>query len=150
MGIGYTFKPLSDLLLYAGYAKESHAAQKALEYSVCVAPRHQWALGATGEYGCQCQLSCKNCGILDPDVCVCKCRGDSYHGFNGITCEEEYGMCQPGANSDNPGHDENKCRDDNTCNTWYSSETCTASQMCCLGSTGGSCCPFGNTCDCSW
>merc|ERR1711972_598094 len=66
-----------------------------------------------------------------------------------MSCEQEYGMCQPGANSQNPGNDELKCRDDNTCNTWFSSETCSASQMCCLGSTGGACCPFGNSCDCS-
>eukprot|EP00927_Polykrikos_kofoidii_P020397 TRINITY_DN19662_c0_g1_i1.p1 TRINITY_DN19662_c0_g1~~TRINITY_DN19662_c0_g1_i1.p1 ORF type:complete len:475 (+),score=75.25 TRINITY_DN19662_c0_g1_i1:216-1427(+) len=145
--IRYTLKPIADVIRFMGNPAAASALEKAVEYHACSAPRYSWTSDGNGQFGCQCVLSCENGAALDADSCTCKCRGDAAHGWDGQTCHDTYGTCQPGRGSGNPGS-VGQCSIDNTCSSWTDHNYCQATDMCCLTDFGGTCCPFGSSCSC--
>lgn len=122
-----------------------HVLQKAVEYYGC-SPPMAWMLdSASAEFSCQCNIQCLNGGVKNPDSCTCSCRGDRAHGWQGETCSETYGNCQPG-----PGSNDNACPGDtNVCASHSESPTCLNTDVCCNRDTHAACCPFGSGCHCT-
>merc|ERR1712137_395355 len=144
--ISFTFMPWHKLLMYMDMWKESKILKKALEYHSCSGNR-KWIKGANGQHSCQCAVTCKNGGKLIKDTCTCECKGDLFHGFKGVECEEDFGSCQAGPNTGNKNA-ASKCTLDNVCASGLWNARCKNTEVCCLTDFKGQCCPFGSSCDC--
>jgi len=146
--IGFSFLPISEFItnMDHDHYDTAHTLAKAVEYSNCLIgqrpPVQEW-INET----CRCVRQCENGGTLNPATCTCSCPGNAKHGFTGPTCAEEYGRCQPGVGTGNPGS-ARRCPVKNECSSWYSTHKCKASDVCCATSFGTKCCPYGSSCQC--
>jgi hypothetical protein len=122
-----------------------HVLQKAVEYDGCSPPMAWMLNSASAEFSCQCNITCLNGGVKDPDSCTCSCRGDRAHGWKGETCSDTYGTCQPG-----PGSNDKACPGDTDyCNSRRESPKCLDTDVCCNRDEHAACCPFGSSCHCT-
>lgn len=147
--IRYSFMPIATFLTNVDFEfrEAADTLTKAIEFSECHLdgnpPLQQW----TEEGTCECARNCQNGGTMDTSTCLCTCLGDENHGWQGPTCEETYGTCQPGRGTWN---DEaaGRCSINNVCASWWSGSTCRPTDVCCASRTGTKCCDFGSTCHC--
>jgi len=102
--IGTVFEPLNEFIsnLNPEYYQHAKTIKKAIEFRNCrLGDAERWEAGGNdGEFGCKCQLMCRNGGTVDSDTCACKCPGNAKHGWRGLDCNEHYDKCQPGAEAD--------------------------------------------------
>jgi hypothetical protein len=140
-------KEMADVFNHMGYSDYSHAMRKATEFHTCKTPQFKWAASEEGEHQCRCDLECKNGGVLDHASCTCNCPRDTFHGYRGADCSEEFGTCQAGANSGNK-EAARMCAVNNVCASAVWKGYCHNTEVCCLTHFKGTCCPFGHTCGC--
>jgi hypothetical protein len=145
--IHYDLSPISDVLEFMGYSAESAMLTKASEYHACLSPRFSWVQFDSGDYGCQCALTCENGGSLDAQSCTCSCVGDEDHGWTGSTCASTYGHCVAGAGNGLPSAG-TSCEQTGLCASTLHSYECDVTEVCCMSDMDGKCCPYGNSCYC--
>mmetsp|Transcript_17744 Transcript_17744/g.17920 ORF Transcript_17744/g.17920 Transcript_17744/m.17920 type:complete len:683 (-) Transcript_17744:61-2109(-) len=146
--VSMNLQPVSELLFFMGLWESGLHVEKVLEYYTCNLPEGEWVGTGTNHY-CKCVRKCKNGGTLDPNSCTCKCRGTRDHGWIGVDCSREYGVCQRGVGSSGtPSAIAWNCKKDNECTGYERSDTCENHEVCCNRDEGGLCCPFGSRCDC--
>jgi len=70
--IGYTFKPISEVLAEMGLHSEGRILAKAIEYHNCFGPNRAWMQTEnSNEFSCQCTLECDSGEHLDVTSCTC-------------------------------------------------------------------------------
>lgn len=165
----FTFLPMGDFLKNVDFAYHAAAQmlEKAVEYSNCRVkenpPVQSWDGSRCqcvrqcpagyrldpSSCTCKCARQCANGGQLDLHTCTCRCRGNTRHGFKGPDCTKSYGSCQAGRGTRNWGAAE-RCSKQGKCSSWFRSNQCKATDVCCATKFGTRCCPFGYSCRCSY
>jgi len=156
--IGYKMMRLDNLLSQLGGDSDlSQTLGSAIEYYMCMKlntpelTAWKWDTSAQGTNKCVCALTndnCQNGGTIDTATCTCQCRAHKWQGWKGPFCEQSFGTCQPGDGSGNWGAAQNCAYNGNKCSSNYVHNQCQATEVCCITDFGGTCCPFGSSCNC--
>lgn len=139
------WEEVSEILEKMHWMEAAHAMETLADFRTCKGEGRKWLADETGKFACRCVLSCGT-GRLLKESCTCACPGNAMHGWMGPTCSETYGKCMPGKNTGNPGG--NACDVGNQCSCLSASETCKATEVCCLTDFNAKCCGFGHMCNC--